>query len=239
GVVWGLTCWISFGALAAGLLVAVWALFRRGLQWRSVLRDILYLSAGFGAVWLLLLALFPMQPITVFRQAMAAHHFATLESRRSSAWLWLNFFQFWLFCGWPLLTLCAWRALSSFWLRSKPPLADSVAAVSAHKAMPECSAGLFWATVITLTAITLGGSVRGETERLWMLFIAPLCVFASHALVASSGGAPHAEVSAPTGKLTGRARVLAPVLCGAALLFLQALQTLMMAAALAPLVRPI
>lgn len=226
GVVWGLTCWLSFGALVIGPLVVLWALFQRGIGWRVLLHDIAFLSLGFLSVWLLLCVLFPMQPILIFRQAMAAHHFATLESRLSRDWLWLNFFQFWLFCGWPLIALCCWRSLFSV--------------LHLHTAQPEAKTDsctqLFWATIAALIAITLGGGVRGETERLWMLFLSPLCVFAAASMVPMM---PRVEAAPATDKLTSRARRLEPLLCAMALLLLQSLQTLMMAASLAPLVRPI
>jgi len=153
-----------------------------------------------------------MQPIVIFRQAMAAHHFATLAARQSRDWLWLNIFLFWLFCGWPLVALCAGRAMRLARERSN------------------ASTSLFGATVFVLAAMTISGGVRGETERLWMPFLPPLCVFAASAL---------ADGMAATATLKSRARVLEVWVCGATLLLLQAAQTLMMAAALAPLVRPI
>ncbi len=74
---------------------------------------------------------------------------------------------------------------------------------------------LVWAfalgTILTLLALSLSGQVRGEVERLWLFLLAPLaaCV------------------------LVGRSKT------AVALVVLQAVQTLVMAATLAPLIRPI
>ena len=73
-------------------------------------------------------------------------------------------------------------------------------------------AALGVATIATLLLLSLSGNVRGEVERLWLFSLAPLCV------LAASRHWP--------------ARVVGP------LLGLQALQSLVMAATLAPLVRP-
>lgn len=226
GVLWGLTCWLSFGALAVGAIVVLWTILQHGRAWPLAARDIAFLSAGFVAAWLLLLVLFPMQPILIFRQAMAAHHFATLESRQSGDWRWLNIFLFWMFCGWPVIALGIGRAILLVLHR------DAVRG----REKPDVSAALFCATVFVLFAMSLSGGVRGETERLWMPFSAPLCVFAAQSLLVS---APLSEVVASTAKLKVRARALEPLACSMTLLLLQALQALMMAAALAPLVRPI
>ena len=69
------------------------------------------------------------------------------------------------------------------------------------------------ATLGVLVLLSLSGNVRGEVERLWLFALAPVCVVA---------------VAGQTLKWKS----------WAALLALQALQTLLMAATLAPLVRP-
>ena len=69
------------------------------------------------------------------------------------------------------------------------------------------------ATLVVLVLLCLSGNVRGEVERLWLFALAPLCA-----------------VAASDGELRPRNWAI--------LLGLQALQTLLMAATLAPLVRP-
>ena len=69
------------------------------------------------------------------------------------------------------------------------------------------------ATLLVLVLLCLSGNVRGEVERLWLFALAPACVFAASADAL-------------------RWRFWAPLLA------LQATQTLLMAATLAPLVRP-
>jgi hypothetical protein len=67
------------------------------------------------------------------------------------------------------------------------------------------------ATVVSLILLTLSGSVRGEVERVWLFLLAPLAV-------------------AAVLRLSWRSLI--------PMLLLQAVQTLLMAATLAPLVRP-
>ena len=67
------------------------------------------------------------------------------------------------------------------------------------------------AALLTILFLTLSGNVRGEVERLWLFLVAPLAIWAASGL---------------------RSREAA-VLIG-----LQIVQTLLMAATLAPLVRP-
>jgi hypothetical protein len=74
--------------------------------------------------------------------------------------------------------------------------------------------------------ISLAGSVRGEVERLWMFLLPPLCAAAASAWIPLKPGPRRGKVA-----LVGAAAVLASVLV--------AVQTLLMAAALAPLVLPI
>jgi hypothetical protein len=73
------------------------------------------------------------------------------------------------------------------------------------------------AALCTLLLLTVSGNVRGEVERLWLFALAPLCVLAASVL----------------------GRSTASVRFGALLLGLQTLQTLAMAGALAPLIRPL
>jgi len=76
---------------------------------------------------------------------------------------------------------------------------------------PDIALAFALGTISTLLALSLSGQVRGEVERLWLFLLAPLAACA----------------------LVGRGR------SAVALVFLQAVQTLVMAAALAPLIRPI
>ena len=73
--------------------------------------------------------------------------------------------------------------------------------------------GLGVATLGVLVLLCLSGNVRGEVERLWLFALAPVCALAA---------------ATPTVRWKSWALLLA----------LQALQTLLMAATLAPLVRP-
>lgn len=86
-----------------------------------------------------------------------------------------------------------------------------------HNANWNAAAVLGVASVLTCLLLSLSGNVRGETERLWYFLLPPLAAFAAAHLI---------EYSNPA---KGRFCTL--------LIGLQLLQTLLMASALAPLVR--
>jgi len=198
GAVWGAAIFLSFGALALGPIVILWAGARalRQSLLRQTARAVLYLAGGLGLIGLLLILCFPMQPWRIFVQAMAAHHYATLETRSYGPWIVLNF-AFWAaFSGWPL-------AVAALLPRLERPF------LARH--------ALLGSTVLVLLILSVSGGVRGETERLWLLFVPALCVSA-------------ADFWSSEIKLRSSWWLLLPLL--------QAAQTLMMAAALAPLVRP-
>lgn len=205
GAMMALTSFISFGALAIGAIVVIALLFAKQ---RESGKEIAVFAAGFGAVWLVLLLLFPMQPLEIFRNAMTAHHFATVESRSRGAWIWMNVVSYAIFCGWPLFltaVLGGVRFASDFAARFKrdtlflsTPVVIGVAALS------------------TMILLTLSGSARGEVERLWLFLTPSLAVLAAANLMQ-----------------------LARWQSIGVLVILQAVQTILMAAWLAPLVLPL
>ncbi|HEX8833389.1 MAG TPA: hypothetical protein VF719_04275 [Abditibacteriaceae bacterium] len=210
GIVLGLTSFLSFGALAIwGICVLVVVLQRR-------IKDLLPMIAGFVFVWLVVMLLFPMQPLTIYRNAMAAHRAATLTSRSYGGWLLLNLVMFVLFAGWPLV-VGTFRALCQLKKTSPPAWSETAITVGI-------------AALATMLLLTLSGNVRGEVERLWLFLLAPLCALAAHALVVKTVGNEATDSSQKVNRIS-------VVLC-VVFLLLQPLQTLMMAASLAPLVRP-
>ena len=199
GALWAATTYISFGALVLGAVVTVWFL----LQQQP--RALLWFYGAFVATWLFIWLILPLDLPRVWSNAMAAHHLATLQTRSRTGWLWFNGPIFAVFCGWPVVAACAcalWRARGEDNLRALQ-LAFSMLGV--------------------LFLISLAGSVRGETERLWMFALAPFCALAATVLV-------------PQGT---RGPLRALVAAIAVLIILQAAQTLLMAATLAPLVLPL
>ena len=111
---------------------------------------------------------------------------------------------------WVWLNLAVW-ALFIGW----PTVALLARGVKLYKENAARASGICLgiATLVVLVLLSLSGNVRGEAERLWLFSLAPLCAVAAF----------HDELPW---------RVWAP------LLGLQALQTLLMSATLAPLVRP-
>ena len=228
GALVGIASFVSFGALAAwGLLVFAFAL---GFGWRSFLTtpqfilsdllsrrkpavhrpfsDLLWLVLGFVGVWTALTIAFSMQPQDIYNRAMEAHHAATLTSRSHAGWALLNLFFFALFCGWSLTVGALSGAAQRFQLwRTQQGSGWNAASV------------LGVASLLLCVALSLSGNVRGETERLWLFLLPPLCAFAANRYLDieySKRGAMHF--------LT-------------VLVALQAVQTLIMAATLAPLIR--
>jgi hypothetical protein len=175
---------------------------------------------GFVAGWALLLVLFPMQIGLIFQQAMAVHHEATIAARTYRIWLWLNLLMFAVFCSWPLVVGCVvavWRRLREWRIEgfknSIRPEEKGESSIMWDRA--PWAIGV--AALCTLLLLTVSGNVRGEVERLWLFALAPLCVLASGIL----------------------GRAAAEVRFGALLIGLQVAQTLALAGALAPLVRPL
>jgi hypothetical protein len=205
GAAMALTSFVSFGALA----IAAIAIIALLVAWRrAALPEIALFGAGFVALWLALILLFPMQPLAIFQNAMAAHHLATVESRSRGAWLWMNVVSYAVFCGWPLfLASVAGGAqfLVLLWReKSAPRLAVSTPIVIGAAAL------------VTMLLLTVSGTARGEVERLW-LFLTPSLAAIAAAYLMQRGSAKSIGV----------------------LLTLQAAQTIIMAAWLAPLVRPL
>ncbi len=222
GAILGLAVYVSFGALSVwGLIVVALALCwgARSLITTPILvtsdliarrkpvvhrpfSDFALILAGFGALWLMLLLFLPMPIGAIYARAMEVHHMATLTSRSHAGWALLNVFVFALFCGWPL-TLGVGAQLQ----RVLDERRRAILTINAVRAL-----GI--AAVVLCVGLSLAGTVRGETERLWLFLLAPLCALAA------------IEYS-----------MLSKVLIGA-LLGLTALQTLILAGTLAPLIRP-
>ena len=165
GLITGFTCFVSIGALGIGAIAvlalgfAAWT--AAGAQENRKVCFLHYLSffaGGFLLAWFFLLLIFPMQPLLIFQNARAAHHFATLSNRGN--WMLLNLIFFALFCGWPIVLsgVLAWRV----------KLTSGQGALLIGKA-----------ALCTMLLLTLSGNVKGEVERLWMFLVPPLCALAA------------------------------------------------------------
>jgi hypothetical protein len=186
---------------------------------RAVATDAALLITGFVLAWLLLMVLFPMQPVLIFKNSMAAHRLATLGTRTYAKWAVINILLFAIFCGWPLALLLVARIRDVIKLRQPSP--DKTDAVTVPRTVhPAVAIG--GATILTMLLLTFSGSVRGETERLWFFLLPPLCAFAATAWPGTQG-------------IPSRTSVITWTM----LLLLQVGQTLFMAALLSPLVRPL
>lgn len=226
GIALGLTTYVSFGATATGVIVALGILMwewrqsagRPASALRPAVTQLLTFAAGFIALWLVLTILLPMQPLSIFSKAMAAHHVATLSSRSHGKWLLMNPVMFSIFCGGSMVILVlatVWRSASCW--RQESSAGMNITAII----------GL--ATLLTLLVLDVSGNVRGEVERLWLFMVAPLAAMAATLFVSVPPRAATKELS----KLNRR-----EWFTWLGMMAMQALQTLIMASTLAPLVRP-
>ncbi len=201
GAMMGITSFVSFGALAIGVIAVIALLFA---QRKKAARDILVFGAGFFLMWIVLTLLFPSNPLEIFRNAMSSHSFATVQSRSRGAWIGMNLVCYAVFCGWPIIwAACAGgfgflRNLRNPQRSLSTPVIIGVAAL------------------LTMLLLTLSGGAKGEVERLWLFLTPSLAALAAATLM-----------QRPHGPSIG------------VLLLLQAAQTLIMAAWLAPLVLPL
>lgn len=158
GALAGLMCFISFGALAVLAIMGIVLCWRR----QKIALHVAAVIAGFAVVFLVLQLLFPMQLPLIFKQAMAAHRYATLQSRTWGLWAWMNVVVFAIFAGLPLWWMCVTNGAEAIRQRR------------------HCSVGqqIGIATFVVMLLLTLSGSARGEVERLWFFLIAPLAILA-------------------------------------------------------------
>lgn len=236
GVILGLTSFLSFGAMAAGVIVVLALLLHAGLPalknggWKRPATDIALFGAGFLAVWLVLVVLLPMQPLRIYNQAMATHHIAAIEPRTYSRWVWMNIVMYALFAGWPVLI----ASLLPLFQRTR----ELVQSGSLQRDSAVVIGQAAWLAILVLS---LSGKVRGEVERLWMFLLPPICALAAYALLAhfsEQTTADSVENGTPVEKAPSGKWITSPSGLAVAMLTVQSTQTLMMVAALAPLVRP-
>lgn len=228
GALIGIASFVSFGALAVwGLLIFAFVI---GFGWRSFLTtpqfilgdllsrrkpavhrpfsDLLWLVVGFIGAWIVLTIAFAMQPQDIYNRAMEAHHAATLTTRSHAGWALLNLVTFALFCGWSLTV----GVLSGAWTQLRNWRARQANVWNAASVLGVAS-------LLLCVTLSLSGNVRGETERLWLFLLPPLCAFAASQYL--------------NNEYSNRGALRFLML----LVVVQAAQTLLMAAALAPLIR--
>ena len=81
GITMALTSFVSFGALATGLILVVSTVY---LLWQrdgkidvaALVKEGLLIAIGFVLTWFFIIAIFPFSPLHVFGQAMEAHRLA-------------------------------------------------------------------------------------------------------------------------------------------------------------------
>lgn len=203
-----LTSFISFGALAAGVIVLIAQLCLYWNKKKVLLGELLVIAVAFALTWLFLMTIFPMRPHVIFTQAMEVHRTATVAVRSQFGWTWFNLLTFAVFCGWPIVVVICAAFVQVF---------RRLAEGGAFKLWSDVTipSTIGFAGVLVVLLLDVSGKALGEVERLWMFLLVPLCVLAAVALMRRN------------------------VVMIGGILLLQAVQTLLMAAYLAPLVLPV
>ncbi len=158
GFVLSVAVGMNLSLLPLGLLAGLTLVgYRLGVQrgaWRRLALELSALGAGSFSTWALYEALGGTPPAEMARFLLGQHY---QMNRPYFPWLLQHPLDMAEFVGVPLMALAAWRALR---VRRGRLRAGDVLALSAFG---------------TLLALTLSGTARGETGRVW-LFFAPLWV---------------------------------------------------------------
>jgi len=150
--------------LFAGLLAWIVGWKRPGETWKEAGKRPFLSGIQFGFGLLLIFALFTIwtgyTPLTIW-QTTTQYHFK-LE-RAYWPWLWLHSWDFILFLGLPAFALF----LLAFFQRTAQPVRQ-----------------LALALALTLSLVVLSGTARGETGRIWSLFM-PVALVGTAVIIAS------------------------------------------------------
>jgi hypothetical protein len=140
----------SLAFAPVGLIAGLIVLLDRGegVRWRSRIRSIAGIGAGFAAVTISLWALSRANPLVIWWFNARNHHlFYDEYPRRLLAWLVANPIETAVGLGWPIVVL------ATLGLRRSTPA---------------------MITLVVLIALTLSGRNLGEVGRLWIVFFPPL-----------------------------------------------------------------
>lgn len=153
--------------LLAGLIILGYRLLAQPASFRLALRDLTLFGAGCASAWAIYWALAGVSPLAIADEMLGAHY----ELYRPYwPWLLLHPYDMAIFTGVPVMAL----ALARMWqLRRRAPVtrpADVLAGAAA----------------LTLVLVTLSGTARGETGRVW-LFFAPVWLLLAADRLASFG----------------------------------------------------
>ena len=197
GLALGLAGLISLGAAAPAMLAIgylVLAAAVRHVSWKQALSAAALVVLGVALVLGIATAM-GLATATVYRTALAMHKAGGggIGHRHYLPWLPFNLIDYAVFVGLPIIFVV-------------------IEGGSARSLAGRTAPVLLAATVVTLLVLNFSGTVKGETERLWLFF--------NPALAASAAAAVEARPARGW-----------PLAC-------QPLQLLLMALALPPLVRP-
>ncbi len=186
GVIAAAALFVSLGALALVALGALFLLLRAVRQagqsadssWsdtRSAAVPLLALGAGvLGGVGLWYAM--GLDAAEVFSRGLGAHSSITGRAsfRSYGVWVWMNLVEFAIFAGLPLTVLA---------VASAPGIARTLREI-ASSALP---AYLGASAILAILLLDLSGTVKGETGRLWLLFVPWLAAAVAPDLVDRDG----------------------------------------------------
>jgi hypothetical protein len=140
--------------LLAGLILIGWRLMIEPRRWTRLARDLVVFGIGCASSWLIYWALSGESPLALIRFLFNEH--ADLN-RPYLPWVFLHPYDMFLFAGLPVAIFAIWRMVRTRYRAVTP--ADVLAG----------AAGL------TIIILSLSGTGRGETGRVW-LFFAPIWI---------------------------------------------------------------
>jgi len=160
GLLTGLLTFANFSLVPLAGLLGFYTLLHYGRQWQKAVIVGLWFGVGFIALWLIYGLVTGLTPLDLLRVAFDEH--LSLE-RPYIPWLWLHFWEWALLTGIPLIVLWLWTA----WRQNGPPRLLAVA------------------LLLTMIALLLSGTARGETGRVWLFFSPFVLIVAGSAIRAT------------------------------------------------------
>jgi len=204
GIVLGLGGFVSFGALAAGLVVVGFSALSgtagepKSAHARRTIGHAAALGLGVVIVMAAASLLCRVSLWDVFVTGMAAHRRATLGAERSHlVWAVMNWWELAAFLGWPLAVAVGLGVVRG-------------CRRGVHPGMESPLLRLACAALLAMAVLDVLGVVRGEVGRIWLFLIPPL-----------AGGAVYNEVGSRRevgGLLTAGLQIGAVLLAAVALM---------------------
>ncbi len=168
GFVAGVGSLMNFAAaplgLIGGLSLLLWGWGRGRAAFKQLIVGLAAFGLGAASLWLLYAVATGITPLDILRASFRLH---LALDRPYLIYLFYHPFEMFLFTGIPMAALCLWR-------------------IAAYRGLNE-RAGVFALTgALSLLIVTLSGTARGETARVWAFFAPIWALLAADALANAS-----------------------------------------------------